>query len=734
MLAASVRPACRITFMSAPSSIRYRAFISYSHLDSSRAKWLHRQLERFRIDKDLVGVQTPIGPIPKTLRPVFRDRDEFTAGQTLNDQTRRALDDSAALVVLCSPASAQSHYVNEEVRLFKQRHSERAIIPVIIDGSPCEDEHDCFAPAIRREVDIDGVVSDRPADVVAADLREEGDGQELCVAKVIARLLGLPTDDVFRRAERERRRNRRIRTSVIALLTLLTVAATSSAVYAWHQLRTNEAFLNVTLKRATEIVNTAVDQAEKYNVPRRATRDLLSRAEALFDDMARLGRPTPELRHRKAWMLIEFARNYALLGDTDKQRARAFEAQHLLSQLSVENPTDKVYQYDLSFAHNEVGDLLVTRGKLAEALKAFRDSVAIRDRLVQAKPPDLGRQRDLSVSYNKVGDVLVAQGNLTGGLKTFLESLAIRERLAKAEPQNAGWQRDLATSHNKIGDVLVAQSNLSEALASFRASQIIFHQLSETEPKNSGRQRDLSVSYDKIGAVFAAQGNLSEALISFRASQEVFERLLETDPHNSSWRRDLSVAYNKIGDVLAAQGDLSEALNSLRASQAIFDRLSRSDPNNAGWQRDLSVSYNKIGDVLAAQGNLSEALKSFRASQAIFGHLVKVDPDNADWRRDLAVSNERIGAIEQGMQNNDAANGSFERALSIYEALLKENPDNPHILLSVTVPLMRLGSLNAERRTEYFSRALRILKVLNTSHRLDPDRRATMTWLEENLK
>jgi hypothetical protein len=33
-------------------------------------------------------------------------------------------------------------------------------------------------------------------------------------------------------------------------------------------------------------------------------------------DRAQYGRSTPELRYRKAWMLIQFARNYAILGDT----------------------------------------------------------------------------------------------------------------------------------------------------------------------------------------------------------------------------------------------------------------------------------------------------------------------------------------------------------------------------------------------------------------------------------
>jgi hypothetical protein len=60
--------------------VKYRAFLSYSHRDTRRAKWLHARLEAFRIDKDLIGRETPVGPIPNTLRPIFRDRDDFSGG------------------------------------------------------------------------------------------------------------------------------------------------------------------------------------------------------------------------------------------------------------------------------------------------------------------------------------------------------------------------------------------------------------------------------------------------------------------------------------------------------------------------------------------------------------------------------------------------------------------------------------------------------------------------------
>jgi hypothetical protein len=65
-----------------PVPFKYRAFLSYAHADTRWAKWLHGKLEGFPIDKDLVGRATDMGPVPKTVRPIFRDRDDFSGGHT----------------------------------------------------------------------------------------------------------------------------------------------------------------------------------------------------------------------------------------------------------------------------------------------------------------------------------------------------------------------------------------------------------------------------------------------------------------------------------------------------------------------------------------------------------------------------------------------------------------------------------------------------------------------------
>ena len=117
-------------------ALRYQALISYSHADARWAKWLHRKLERFHLGDDLAGRETARGRVPNALRPIFRDRDEFAAGHSLSDQTRAALDNSIALIVICSPNAAKSPYVNEEIRLFKSCHADRLVIPLIVDTAP----------------------------------------------------------------------------------------------------------------------------------------------------------------------------------------------------------------------------------------------------------------------------------------------------------------------------------------------------------------------------------------------------------------------------------------------------------------------------------------------------------------------------------------------------------------------------------------------------------------------
>ncbi len=674
-------------------SIEYRAFLSYSHRDKTWGRWLHRALESTRIDKDLVGRETRVGPVPRTLRPIFRDREDFSAGYSLTEQTLAALEASKFLIVICSPRAAQSKYVNEEVRRFKMLGRAGRLLPVIVDGEPGDPARECFPPALRCKVGADGAVSEEREEPIAADARAQGDGKEIARQKVVAGLLGLGLDEIVQRAERARKRRNRFWAALAGVFLVLAVAASGSAAYAWQQLKTNEAFLNATLKRATEIVDEAVAQAEKYNVPRAATLRLLARAEGLFEDMAQYGRPTPELRYRKAWMLIQFARNYAILGDTAKQFARANEALDLLASLAAEKPNDVTYQRDLSIAYDEIGDVLKTQGNLPEALHAYRQSLAIRERLAHADPENTAWQFDLTFSYQRIGDVELELGHLAQAANSFSARHAILARLTAQEPNDTQLQWLFADSSLRLGRVHELQGNLADAFASYQACREIMERLANTDPDNGGWQFDLAFAYRRMGEVEFARGHLNEAAQSYAARHAILSKLAAKDPTNARWQYEFAISYEAIGDAYKWQGKLADALAAYISYHDIMDRLTKGDSNNTDWQYDLAYSYRRMGEINLVRSQLPQAGNSFAAWQAILLGLVAKDPANARWKWELAISHGMIGYLQELQDDLIDAHASYRAYRDLMQGLVKADPNNAGKQYDLSFAFMRLGDV-----------------------------------------
>ncbi len=220
-----------------PTALKYRAFISYSHADTDWAKWLHRGLEIVPHRQGACWPEHGNGNNPARATPNLpRPRRFYRGTYAQRADTRRARCVRGS-VVICSPASAKSLYVNEEIKLFKSRHPDRPVIPLIVDGKP-DDRRARMLPASAQVQDRRQGQrhARRPIELLAADAREESDGKDLALAKVIAGLLGLSSDEVFRRAERERRaatRRRRRVQALVGALALLLIAAASR--HGWKQ-------------------------------------------------------------------------------------------------------------------------------------------------------------------------------------------------------------------------------------------------------------------------------------------------------------------------------------------------------------------------------------------------------------------------------------------------------------------------------------------------------------------
>jgi tetratricopeptide (TPR) repeat protein len=680
--------------MDAAKSFKYRAFISYAHADTRWTKWLHARLEGFKIDRDLVGRTTQMGQVSVSLRPIFRDRDEFTAGQELKDQTVGALSQSAALIVVCSPHSAQSHYVNEEIRLFKTVAADRPVIPLIVDGEPGADENNCFPRALKYQIAADGTITDEAAEPLAADVREHGDGKNLALAKVVARLLGLQTDEVFRRAERERRKRWRIRLGVISIMCVLFIGGSVvSLLYIRNQQALAEvqklvdqlspiseaAAADTTTKKSLTEAITEISKGAASDSRYRQALDLLKagkreEAEPLLVAAAEANVSQAAARFRYAGAIAGLgdprkAREYygrALALDPDDPDALYWygflnflagdinAAQRSLDRLLMVATAHKANR-SIFLAHLRLGEVALARGNLAASFDHEMEARAVATRALTVEPNDMEWRINYSTTLEKIADALQAKGDFAGALENYRASEQTRSKLASAKPDDPEPQRILAITQTKVGDVLQTQEEFADARQKYNQSLAIRRRFAEANPANVGWQRDLSISDDEIGTIERLQSKFDAANIDYEAALEIRRRLSAADPDNAMLQFDVSISDENIGDILAARNDTSAALDQYQAALNIRNHLVGMYPNDARWQRDLSVAFDKIGDMLHRQGKLADALANYNAALAIRDRLAKGDPGNAGSQLDLAMVEYRLASVQAETGNKTEA-------------------------------------------------------------------------------
>jgi len=189
------------------ASYKYYAFISYSSKDIRHAEDLQEFLQNIKIPT----VIREEYKLPETVTPIYRDVTDIKIAQ-LKDILRDELERSKYLIIICSPNSAQSAWVNREVEYFIELGRYDRIIPYIISGTPGGGAQECFPPILRKPpvywdnpnldltVEKNRVTNERIKRNLAAILADkeqlngaslEKEGEEYAFYRILSKLLGV---------------------------------------------------------------------------------------------------------------------------------------------------------------------------------------------------------------------------------------------------------------------------------------------------------------------------------------------------------------------------------------------------------------------------------------------------------------------------------------------------------------------------------------------------------------
>ena len=184
----------------------YNAFISYRHaeLDSKVAEHVQRNLERFHIPH---RIRKKTGK--KKIERIFRDKDELPITSDLTDTISNALEKADYLIVICSPNTKDSVWVQREMEYFLRNHTKKEILTVLAGGEPEDVIPDILKHDIRKVTDSKGEVHEveTPVEPLSCDYRmpfARAKKEEL--PRLAAAVVGCSYDELVRRQRAYRMR------------------------------------------------------------------------------------------------------------------------------------------------------------------------------------------------------------------------------------------------------------------------------------------------------------------------------------------------------------------------------------------------------------------------------------------------------------------------------------------------------------------------------------------------
>ena len=563
----------------------YWAFLSYSHKDADTADWLHEAIEEYRVPPGLVGRLTGMGPVPKRLTPIFRDRRELAAAGDLGSEIEEALAGSRFLMVLCSPAAAQSSWTNQEIIDFKRRHGDACVLAAIVDGEPFDSDipgreaEECFPEALRTRFDRQGRPTGHRAEPIAADLRDSGDGRHSGLLKIVAGMLGLGLDDLIQRDSHRRQRRLALLSAGSVLGMLLSVGLAVTAIQA-----------------------------------RDSARDQRREAEGLV-----------------GFMLGDLREKLEPLGRLDVLDAVGARALDYYAKQDKEDLSDQALA-QRSKALTLMGEMALARGDLEGAMARYREAMATTGEAVRRTPDKAQALFDHAQNVFWVSYVDWQRGKTNEAASGFREYRRLADRMLAVAPGKPEYQLERIYADTNLGAVLLGTHRYREAAIAYQASLEATEALLATAPSNLVYQKQLSDTLAYLADAREASGELDDATALRRRQLDLLARFWPASKGDILFKHQELAARRALSRLLASRGNVDEALAEARRGGLVLAYLTRTEPDNAEW-RGIGVGAGfERGELELSSGRASEAAETVRLACDTTDSLIRRDRSVARWR------------------------------------------------------------------------------------------------------
>lgn len=608
------------------NSFRFKAFISYSHVDGAWASWLQKALEGYRVPKHLVGSKGEFGEVPRRVSPVFRDREDLSSASDLSGKVKEALEASETLIVICSPSARKSEWVNEEVRYFHELGRGDRVHAVIVDGDPTSKDpsEQCFPTALVEAPD--GSV----LEPLAADARKWADGRLLAKLKVISGILGIPLD-----ALRRRDMQRRQRVWIASMAGVMSIAVIMSVL----------AVMAITARNAAENRREHAEELVGYMVG-----DLKTK----LDEVGRL----------------------------DILEGMGGRVSEYLESLDPNEVTDESLSQQ-SQVWRQLGEVAMDQGQLDEALRAFTTSMEIISELRRRNPDDMEYLYELGNAEFWVGYVHLEKGAFEEAQESMDKYLELADLLVASDPENPVWLMEKAYAHSNLAAMIIrrGQGGLEEALGEIEQAASLNRKVIELRPDDPGYLGEYSQTLAWLADTQGLACRLGDALISRQESVEIARSQMERAPGNFNEINSYALTLSGLAWIEWGVGMADVSIQHYEESRAILKQLSDQDPGNLNVRHHYLLREYIIGWMLAEAGQVETGLEQVRSVKAALESILEEESwENLDRHIDWIGFLMSLSDLEWLAGNTDQARDALQEAVQQLEQLLDRGHGSEIIL------------------------------------------------------
>ena len=491
---------------------KYAAFISYAHADEPMARRIHNALETYRLpnafDQDA----------KEKLKPIFRDVTELTAHHSLSEKIQDAVRTSRFLIILCSPSAKNSHWVNEEIRLFRKLHGENKILSVIIDGNP--------------DTSFPKALTEGGREPLAANMTSR-EGFRFGITQLAASMIGVGLDELIQRDNKRRR---------FKLKMIMTASLAFSVVMggmAWTAI--DARFAAETSRNESEklVEFMITDLKEELETLGRTSilNDLGKRITAYYDaiplpdmDRDRLARQA-KTRHLLSQVAVD-------QGELERAESEALAAFNATKEILRRNPDDTDAIYDHAQSAFWVGRFHQQLSDYKSALKFWELYRQYGHDLMASDPTNPEWILEAAWGENNVANIYLVSIDFQNAIYYSERSIELFEKALEYSANKSKIMFEMTKALTVLSKAYTNLNSHKDAYKVQNKTLKILEALKNTHPKNITYEYEYLLSSMEL-YVLDLQANPKNCIFDETLSRlDKFMPYFENDPQNERYRND----------------------------------------------------------------------------------------------------------------------------------------------------------------------------------------------------